>query len=243
MFLLFILAQKIAFALVIVYGQDDAATQISVLAGLELVTFFTYVIVKPYKDFTLNLRAIWQEFTLFVAICALYGVIDRNADDEIRSNAGRVIAALMLLTFVIHGIFIIKEGAKWLKLKLQGKKVRPRRQDIVKQKLLETKLKKLQAQKEALRLEREKVEKAKAEAEAKEKGEDGEKAPEEEEKENKDDEGRHRRVDSEQKLDITETNNLLKVEIRPNSAMSKGTKKADLDENNLSFGDQTNRGE
>jgi hypothetical protein len=51
----------------------------------------------------------WQEFALFGIASILFGVLDKNADDTLRGDAARVIAAFLMVTLLYHILAMVYE--------------------------------------------------------------------------------------------------------------------------------------
>jgi cysteine-rich repeat protein len=111
-FLVLILFQKIVYAAILVGLQVNPETQLGLLAAQQIIMIFIYLILRPYADNVLNVKVIWQEFSLFGVFSLLYGVLDINADDNIRTDAARVIVALLMMSLVAHTLSMFIEAIR-----------------------------------------------------------------------------------------------------------------------------------
>ena len=147
-FIVIILLQKIAFAAVLVWLQTSAEAQITLLIIIEIIMVIIYLVWRPYSELSMNARAIWQEFSLFAALCMLYGVLDKEAEDSVRNEAGRIIVALLMSTLLMHTIFIVREAFVFSYNYLKGDIKSLSRQKYIRRKMIEAKRAKLKALKE-----------------------------------------------------------------------------------------------
>lgn len=140
-FLVLILLQKIVYAAILVWLQVTPETQLGLSAAQQIIMIFFYLILRPYADNSLNVKAIWQEFSLFGVFSLLYGVLDINADDNIRTDAARVIVALLMMSLVMHTVSMIIHGIKGFKIGSEGEDAVLSKNRLMKKKRLEAKQK------------------------------------------------------------------------------------------------------